>query len=113
MPHITTILEQVIQHTTPTTPHISPLPKYRHPGASLHELKSRGFTVKEGYSGTWTEHEKSVTSEFMLGLLSDPDGISYFDLYTYISRKILDGSKSRAEVKKYLVSFVKQEHNTG
>jgi len=33
--------------------------------------------------------------------------ISYFNYYTYISKKILSGSKFREEVKKYLVSFLR------
>ena len=107
LPHISFILEDLLHSVTPLQPHFVPLEKALRTGIFLQDLKRQGFSVKDDYSGQWTEEEKQEVSQFMLTLLHDPEGIDYYDLFTYISRNILKGSKSRVEVKKYLVSMLK------
>lgn len=67
---------------------------------SMADLKAKGFQVKEGYTSQWSEDEKKAVSTFLLEFLKDPEG--YYDVFLWISRKVLHNSKSRNEVKKYL-----------
>lgn len=111
IPHISVSLQHVISTVTSQVPHIIPLTETRPAAFTLLDLKKQGFQVKEGYSGAWSKLEQDLVSGFMLELLRDPESFTYFDHFTYISRKILDGSKSRGEVKKYLINKLKRQDN--
>lgn len=75
----------------------------------IEELKALGFKVKEGYTSSWTLEEEKAVSEFMKDILENPGSLHYYDYFMYVSRKILDGSKSRNEVKQYLTQFLKNK----
>jgi len=79
----------------------------RKPSAlSWPQLRDLGFTLKTGYTSSWTRKEEKLVSDFMKGFLKDPSQIEYPDYFLYISRKVLDGSKSRQEVKQYLIQYL-------
>lgn len=73
---------------------------YQHSNASLAELKEASFVVKNGYTGAWTEEEEKSLQKFLRGFAKNPYGNTYPDLFEYVSRHVLKGSKSRDEVKK-------------
>jgi hypothetical protein len=70
------------------------------------QLRDLEFTLKTGYTSSWTTKEEKLVSDFMKRFLKDPTQIEYPDYFLYISRKVLDGSKSRQEVKQYLIQYL-------
>lgn len=107
----TTIQEKIeATFTTATSedPHVIPLKQTGKVTQSYKQLKKQGFKLKSGYSSVWEKEEKDAVSDFMRYYIEHSEGITYPDMFSYISRKILDGSKSRDEVKWYLVSQFKQ-----
>jgi hypothetical protein len=90
-------------------PHLRPFYKFKPYKHSIEDLKALNFKVKEGYTSSWTLEEEKAVSEFMESILIEPDSLYYYDYFMYISRKILDGSKSRTEVKRYLTQFLHKE----
>ena len=103
------VVKDLTQTVTPLEPHIWPLKKVTRLSIFLSNLKLQGFSVKEGYSGQWTSKEEKAVSKFMKEYLLNSNSISYFDIYTNISRKILNRSKSRVKVKKFLVTQLKTD----
>lgn len=100
-------LQQVLSMKSMQTAFLKPIYNYISSKASLLDLKAQNFKVKEGYTSAWTPEEEKAVSKFMKGILQNPESLNYYDYFTYVSRKILDGSKSRSEVKKYLTQFLK------
>jgi uncharacterized protein YggL (DUF469 family) len=91
--------------------HLRPFYKFQPHKYTIEELKALGFKVKEGYTSSWTLDEEKAVSEFMQDILQNPESLQYYDYFMYISRKILDGSKTRNEVKRYLTQFLKKKQD--
>ena len=102
-------LAYTLKHAFTKNPSIQFFPKTTPKVASLTALKKQGFSVKAGYTGSWTEEEIQTVDKFLKTYLEDPESLNYHDTFLYVSRKILHGSKSRHEVKKYLTNMLKKD----
>ena len=103
------MLQKTILSTVQPPFHLTNILNFSVKSKTLTDLKKKGFEVKEGYTSAWTKEEIALVSKFMFSFLEDPDSVEYPDYFLYVSRRVLHGSKSRVEVKKYLTTFLKQE----
>ena len=75
---------------------------------TIKELKEKGFRIKANYTSTWKTWEVKAVAQHMAAFQRHPNRYTYPDHFLYVSRKVLNGSKTRDEVKKYLTGFLRK-----